>query len=171
MVIRSIRGRDRLSKTEKILRTERSSLSKSHFLKTSVKKLGPLARQIAGKPIDAAIVQMRFSKKLAAREVQKHLEQARDEAIVRRGMGLGAVQGTMGERAEIEVKGGKRRVVEDRTRIYVDQAWVGRGRFGTELDHRAMGRINFMRPPTTSRSALSFHSVVFFPGRILCRRS
>ncbi|KAL8864738.1 MAG: hypothetical protein Q9174_007241 [Haloplaca sp. 1 TL-2023] len=52
----------------------------------------PLARQIAGKPIDEAIIQMRFSKKKAARDVKKHLEYARDEAIVKRGMGLGMVQ-------------------------------------------------------------------------------
>ncbi|KAI4128070.1 MAG: hypothetical protein LQ347_004328, partial [Umbilicaria vellea] len=80
MTIRSIRSRGRLTKTVQILRTERSHLAKSHFLKTSVKKLGPLARQIAGKPIDDAIIQMRFSPKKAAREVKKHLEYARNEA-------------------------------------------------------------------------------------------
>jgi ribosomal protein L22 len=151
MVIRDIQGRQRLSKTAKIQRTERQSLSKSHMLKTSVKKLGPLARQIAGKPIEAAIVQMRFSKKKAAREVKKHLEHARNEAIVRKGMGLGEVEGTKGEGSvEIELKGGKRRMVADRTGIYVDQAWVGRGTYGREPDHRARGQINTMRPPFTS---------------------
>lgn len=124
------------------------------MLKTSVKKLGPLARQIAGKPIEAAIVQMRFSKKLAAKEVKKHLEHARNEAIVRKGMGLGEVQGTKGEGergpVEIELKDGKRRVVTDRTGIYVDQAWVGRGTYGREPDHRARGQIYIMRPPYTS---------------------
>src|SRR5262249_14537635 len=75
-------------KKEVIARTERSLLSKSHFLKTSVKKLMLLARQIAGKDIDDAIVQMRFSKKAAAREVLAHLKHAKNEAIARSGMGL-----------------------------------------------------------------------------------
>lgn len=151
MVIRDIRGRHRLSKTEKIMRTERQSVSKSHMLKTSVKKLGPLARQIAGKPIEAAIVQMRFSKKLAAREVKLHLEHARNEAIVRRGMGLGEVEGTRGEgKVHIELKNGKKKIVHDRTGIYVDQAWVGRGKYGREPDYRARGQINVMWPPYTS---------------------
>ena len=89
MVIREIRRRGRLTKEQQLTKTERTSLSKSHFFKTSMKKLAPLARQIAGKPIDEAILQMRFSKKKAAIDVRKHLIQARDEAIVARGMGLG----------------------------------------------------------------------------------
>jgi len=72
----------------RIARTERSHLSKSPFFKTSLKKLGPLARQIAGKSIDEAIMQMRFSTKKAARDVHKHLIQARNEAVAIRGMGL-----------------------------------------------------------------------------------
>ena len=168
MVIRDIQGRHRLSKTEKIARTERQSLSKSHMLKTSVKKLGPLARQIAGKPIESAIVQMRFSKKAAAREVKLHLEHARNEAIVRRGMGLGEVDGTKGEGpVEIELKNGKRRIVKDRTGIYVDQAWVGRGAYGRESDHRARGQINIMRPPHTSMLSVALPSFTFSPGHLL----
>ena len=61
MVIREIRGRWRMSKTVKLARTERSHLCKSEFFKTSVKKLFPLANQIAGKPLSEAMVQMRFS--------------------------------------------------------------------------------------------------------------
>ena len=89
MVMREVRRRGRLTKEQQLVRTERTSLSKSHFFKTSMKKLAPLARQIAGKPIDEAILQMRFSKKKAAIDVRKHLIQARDEAVVARGMGLG----------------------------------------------------------------------------------
>lgn len=88
MVIRNIRHRGRLTREMRIARTERSHLSKSRFFKTSLKKLGPLARQIAGKSIDEAILQMRFSTKKAAREVHKHLIQARNEAVAIRGMGL-----------------------------------------------------------------------------------
>ncbi len=92
MVIRSMRQRGRLSKKVKLARTERSLLAKSHFFKTSMKKLAPLARQIAGKPIDEAILQMRFSKKKVARDVREHLIQAKNEAIVARGMGLGHLE-------------------------------------------------------------------------------
>lgn len=167
MLIRDIRGRFRMSKTIKILRTERFSVSKSELFKTSVKKLGPLARQIAGKPIEDAIVQMRFSKKKAAAEVKKHLEYARDEAIVRRGMGLGKVklQETQeGEEAVaqapmkpivVEDRKGKRRTVTDLSSIYVDQAWVGRGKYGREPEFRARGRVNLLRPPYTRRSFLT----------------
>jgi ribosomal protein L22 len=89
MAIRMVRRRGRLTKEMRLARTERTHLSRSHFFKTSMKKLAPLARQIAGKPIDEAILQMRFSAKKAAKDVRKHLIQARDEAIVARGMGLG----------------------------------------------------------------------------------
>lgn len=88
MVIRNIRHRGRITREMRIARTERSHLSKSQFFKTSLKKLAPLARQIAGKSIDEAIMQMRFSTKKAAREVHKHLIQARNEAVAIRGMGL-----------------------------------------------------------------------------------
>ncbi len=150
MVIRDIRRRGRHSRTEKIKRTERESLSKSHFIKTSVKKLGPLARQIAGKTVDDAIVQMRFSKKKAAKEVKEHLAHARNEAIVRRGMSLGEAKGTKGETVKIETKEGRRRTVTDRTNLYIDQAWVGRGPYGSQVEPRAMGRVNVLRPPSTS---------------------
>ncbi|KAL8728899.1 MAG: hypothetical protein Q9181_005188 [Wetmoreana brouardii] len=100
MIIRDVRNRGQLTKAQRIARTERESLCKSHFFKTSIKKLMPLARQIAGKPIEEAIIQMRFSKKKAARDLKKHLEYARDEAIVKRGMGLGMVKQEADEAAE-----------------------------------------------------------------------
>ncbi|MCJ1320663.1 54S ribosomal protein L22, mitochondrial [Xylographa vitiligo] len=159
ILIRSLHRRFRTRKSIRLLRTERSSVTKSQFLETSIKKLGPLARQIAGKPIEDAIVQMRFSKKRVAGEVLKHLRYARDEAVVRKGMGLGSVRRN-GEEPEKEkggiviLKSGKKRVVEDRTGIYVDQAWVGRGSYGREPDYRARGQVYTLRPPTTSITVL-----------------
>lgn len=159
-----------MNKTVKILRTERFSLSKSAWIKTSLKKLGPLARQIAGKPIEDAIVQMRFSKKKAAADVKKHLEYARDEAMVRKGMGLGMVKRKGGDKSMegaegtaeaeteeimtpivVEDRKGKRRTVTDRTSIYVDQAWVGRGVYGKEPSYRARGRVDVLQLPYTSK--------------------
>ena len=176
-VIQTITRGGRLSKTQFVKRTEREHLVKSHNMKTSVKKLGMLARQIAGKDIDDAITQMRFSKKKVATEVLKQLEFARDEAVVMRGMGLGNFQlqddadnlnkssadvsGTSPKLAEtkpsnkplqIQLKDGKRHLVDNRSKIYIDQAWVGRGPYGKLPDYRAKGRMNIMRTPWTSIS-------------------
>ncbi|KAL9577248.1 MAG: hypothetical protein Q9212_006488 [Teloschistes hypoglaucus] len=174
MIIRDIRNRGQLTKAQQLKRTERESLCKSQFFKTSIKKLYPLARQIAGKPIEEAIIQMRFSKKRVARDVKKHLEYARDEAVVKRGMGLGMVKPEESEAAEKEEsdvdrklkadpgnkanrpgmvvidKKGKRRFVKDTSSIYVDEAWVGRGSYRGKLDYRARGRAWVMKCPETS---------------------
>ncbi|RAL10271.1 mitochondrial 54S ribosomal protein uL22m [Aspergillus homomorphus CBS 101889] len=163
MVIREVRRRGRLTQAEKIMRTERESLSKSHFFKTSVKKLGPLARQIAGKNIDEAMLQMRFSKKKAAKDVLEHLEHAKNVAIVRSGMGLGAVQGQGGEESSpkqkqkpvtITLKDGSKKTIADPSAIYIEQAWVNRGPYGSDYDHRARGVINRLRPPHTGLSVV-----------------
>ena len=87
-VIKQVRRRGRLTREELIARTERTHTSRSAFFATSIKKLNPIARQIAGKSIDAAIMQLRFSRKKNARSVLKHLLQARNEAVVIKGMGL-----------------------------------------------------------------------------------
>ena len=178
MIIREIRNRGHLTRKQQIARTEREHLSKSAMFKTSIKKLLPLARQIAGKPVEEAIVQMRFSKKRVARDVKKHLEYARDEAIVARGMGLGNVNSEQENRepegksdgganqkdAEkeqwqgmvVEDRKGKRRFVNDVSSIYVDEAWVGRGSYGKVPEFRARGKINMLRPPETSKSTKSY---------------
>ena len=77
-----------MTREEILKRTEREHVLRSHYFKTSYKKLMPLARQIRGKTIDEALLQMRFSPKRAAREVHAQLIRARNEAIVRKGMGL-----------------------------------------------------------------------------------
>ncbi|KAL1867959.1 39S ribosomal protein L22, mitochondrial [Paecilomyces lecythidis] len=157
MVARTIRRRGRLTKTEEILRSERESLAKSHWFKTSVKKLTPLARQIAGKNIDEAILQMRFSKKKAAKDVLEHLKHAKNVAIVNAGMGLGAVQAAEGEKPKpitVTLKSGERKVIKEPTDIYIAQAWVNRGPFGVDYDHRARGNINLLRPPHTGLSVV-----------------
>ena len=152
MVIREIRRRGRLSKKEALRRTERELLSKSHDFATSVKKLVPLAKQIAGKTVDDAIVQMRFSKKKVAKEVKAHLEHAKNEAIVKRGMGHGQVKGAEKNFAPVKIitKDGKRVTVEDPTTLYVDQAWCNKGFFGITPDFRARGNMHMMKNRTTS---------------------
>ncbi|WEW60198.1 39S ribosomal protein L22, mitochondrial [Emydomyces testavorans] len=178
MIIRTVRRRGRLTRREQIMQSERDLTSKSHWFKTSVKKLGPLARQIAGKNIDEAILQMRFSKKKAARDVKAFLEHAKHEAIVARGMGFGQLQAqaesATGETAEgeeqvkttaitprnnakpvtLRLKDGRYLSITDPTSIYVAQAWVNRGPYGTEPSHRARGNIHILRPPYTSLSVV-----------------
>lgn len=156
MVVREIRKRGRVSRAVQIKRTERESLSKSHWFKTSVKKLGPLARQIAGKNIDEAILQMRFSKKKAAQDILGHLEHAKNVAMVRAGMGLPTSEGEAKANKSLTVtlKSGERKKIDDPTSIYIEQAWVNRGPYGFGMDHRARGQIHRLRPPVTGISVL-----------------
>ena len=180
MVIRAVKARWRIDKAVKLARTERSHLSKSAFFKTSIKKLFPLANQITGKPLSEAMVQMRFSKKKAAQDVLRHLEYARDQAVAIKGMGLGQVQvqgqsderdmeDSQGaeepqepkqeeERLIIQDKTGKKRTITDRSAMYVDEAWVGRGPYGTGFDYRGRGVVNRLRLPYTSKSSPSLLS-------------
>jgi ribosomal protein L22 len=151
-IINHVRSDWKISKDDHLKRTERSIMVRSLDLKTSRKKLGKLARQIAGKTIDEALLQMRFSKKRVAGEVIKHLEHARNLAIVERGMGLGKPEGRMGEKIRIRLKDGSQKKVEDRTQLYIDQAWVGRGEYELEMDHRARGRGHLMKKVYTSES-------------------
>lgn len=141
-------------------------MAASHFFKTSMKKLAPLARQIAGKSLDEAILQMRFSNKKVSQEVRQHLIQARNEAIVIKGMGLGRV--TENEDAELQpdpseapplphqtpLKTYKKGEEADPTDMYVAQAWVNRGEYGQLPDYRARGRMNIMKPPHTGITVL-----------------
>ena len=179
-IIQQITKGGRLSRQQVIKRTEREHLVKSHMMKTSVKKLGMLARQIQGKRIEDAITQMRFSRKKIAQEVLKQLEFARDEAVVMRGMGLSGTKTlttsddaqadnatstssssssssselSSGKPISIQLKNGKRHAIPDKRAIYIDQAWVGRGPYGKLPDYRARGRIYVMRTPWTSISVL-----------------
>ncbi|KAL2178420.1 mitochondrial 54S ribosomal protein uL22m [Thermothelomyces heterothallicus CBS 202.75] len=173
MVIRSLqRGTNPFSReprAARIARTERQLTSKSPWLATSTKKLVHLARQIQGKTLEDALVQMRFSKKKYAQEVKYQLELARDIAIVERGMGLGSAKKAQeggdnnnnnnnnnnngGKVIEIQDKNGKWIKIDDPTRMYVAEAWVNRGPLrGTLPEFRARGRVNFQRLPSASIS-------------------
>jgi ribosomal protein L22 len=154
MVIREIVKRGRLSRAQLLKRQERELLSKSHDFKTSVKKLVPLAKQITGKTLEDAIIQMRFSKKKVAVDVKEHLEHAKNEAIVKRGMGLGGTKGF--HPVKIQTKDGKRVTVDNPTRIYIAQAWCSKGLYTETPDYRAQGRIHAMKNRTTSKYLFQF---------------
>lgn len=167
MVIRHIERGGRLTKEMQIARTERTHTSRSHFFKTSMKKLAPLTRQIAGKSLDEAILQMRFSKKKAAKDVREHLLQARHEAITAKGMGLKEDRTVAESKALIRdpslsrplpnqtpIKTKKAGSTPDPTEIYVSEAWTNRGPYGREPDYRARGRVYIMRPPHTGMTVV-----------------
>lgn len=88
LVISGVKRHGRMTKAQKLLRTERQSLYRSQLLPTSTKKLQKVVNQIAGKTVSEALVQLRFSPKRVARDVIKGLEIAQNEAIAARGMGL-----------------------------------------------------------------------------------
>jgi ribosomal protein L22 len=153
-VIQMVHRNGRISRAERILRTEREFTLKSPFLPTGYKKLVHLSHQIAGKTLDDAMAQMKFSKKKFAAEVRHQLEEARDKAIVTRGMGLGNVndQGEAGAGLrKIQTKDGKWMTIPNPTRMYVAQSWVGRGPIrARQLDYKGRGRCGIIKKPSTS---------------------
>ena len=210
MVIRDVKRSGRPTRAMLLARTERTAQVKSAFFKTSIKKLSPLARQIAGKSIEEAIIQMRFSKKKVAKDVLKHLIHARNYAIVAHGMGLNPNAASLEKlvpkvpQAE-DIEAAIQSVVETKyfdstkatvptvtsqavlpnnpviisdpsnspalpyqnpnksltkgtgrnpTDIYIAQAWVNRGPYGSEASPRARGRMDILKPPHTGVSVL-----------------
>ncbi|KAK2681361.1 hypothetical protein RAB80_003154 [Fusarium oxysporum f. sp. vasinfectum] len=155
-VIQMVRRNGRLTREERIQMSERQLLHKSEFMPTSVKKLVMLARQIAGKSVDDAIVQMKWSKKKMAAEIGYYLEEARDLAIAQRGMGLGKVNNEILKTPKkIQTVDGKWIEIEDPTRMYIAQSWVGRGPWrGKRIDYKGRGRMGIIRHPSTSLTVL-----------------
>ncbi|KAK0751421.1 ribosomal protein L22/L17 [Schizothecium vesticola] len=157
MVIRRVHaGTDAFSReprAARLKRTERESRMASPWLPTSVKKLVMLARQVAGKPVDEALTQMRYSKKKMAAEVRVELEKAMELAVVARGMGLGAADkaGKKREPVRIKTKDGKWIDVADPTKVYIAEAFVNRGpwRF-KRLVPGSRGRSSLHYSPATS---------------------
>ncbi|KJZ72476.1 hypothetical protein HIM_08145 [Hirsutella minnesotensis 3608] len=155
-VIQMVRNNGLLSREERIKMSERELLHKSHFLPTSIKKLVMLSRQIAGKSIDDAIAQMKWSKKKMSAEIKYYLEEARDLAVAQRGMGLGKANGEILQQPrKIRTRDGKWMEITDPTRIYIAQSWVGRGPWRSkEIEYKGRGRIGITQHPSTSFSIL-----------------
>ncbi|KAG5519086.1 hypothetical protein PMAC_002172 [Pneumocystis sp. 'macacae'] len=89
-------------------------------MKTSPKKLTKIAKQIAGKKLKDAILQMDFSKKKAAKNVAESLKNARIRAI----------------NNEL-----------DENTLFVDQALVGKGIYIKQPWFRGRGRMSIRRRP------------------------
>ncbi|KAF8311167.1 ribosomal protein L22 [Clavulina sp. PMI_390] len=82
--------------------------------KISHRKLNALGRQISGKPIDQAVLQMMFSEKKASTRIKSMLCIARDHAVDYKGL--------------------------DRSRLVVSQAWVEKGSKQKRVDIKGRGR-------------------------------
>ncbi|KAI1850273.1 hypothetical protein JX266_004131 [Neoarthrinium moseri] len=149
-VMQMVRSGGRMTKEQRIRLTEKELTLKSENLNTSYKKLMFLTRQISGKTLDDALTQMRYSKKKTAPEIIYLLKEARDRAVVSRGMGLGKVNGdTLDKTRKIQTKDGKWIEVRDPTSLYVDQAWVGIGQDrGLRIQYHARGRMSKMVKPS-----------------------
>ncbi|KAH6652481.1 ribosomal protein L22/L17 [Truncatella angustata] len=149
-VMQMVRNGGKMTKDQRIKMTEKELTQKSENLNTSTKKLMFLTRQIQGKTLDDALTQMRYSKKKTAPEIIYVLNEARDRAIVGRGMGLGQVNGeVLAKPRKVLTKDGKWIEVEDPTRLYIDQAWVGKGQNrGMRIQYHARGRMSRMIKPS-----------------------
>lgn len=154
-VIQLVKRGGRTTRAERIRAAEREVTLRGPWLRTSTKKLGGLARQIAGKTLDEAMVQMRFSRKKWAAKVNDHLDYSRDVAVAVHGMGLGEANGEapLAKPVLLVLKDGRKVKVTDPTNIYIDQAWVNRGRYvlGRILRH-GRGRKS---PAYTPHSSIS----------------
>jgi ribosomal protein L22 len=153
-VMQMVRNGGKLTKEQRIKLSEKEVTQKSENLNTSTKKLMFLSRQIAGKSVEDALTQMRYSKKKTASEIMYVLKEARDRAIVSRGMGLGQVNGELFDKPQkIQTKDGKWLEVTDPTGLYIDQAWVGKGPpRGLRIQYHARGRMSRMIKPTARKS-------------------
>lgn len=164
-VTRALDFRGGETKQERIKRTERELLSKSPWISTSYKKLGMLARQIAGKTLGEAKLQMKMSRKKHAAEVLYQLDLAHDTAMVERGMGLGRFNGEYEpEKAEKkrirDYRNGKWVDIQDPTRMYVDEVWVNRGPWrGKRPNYRARGRVDIIQMPQASKLRIDYSLV------------
>ncbi|ETS74710.1 hypothetical protein PFICI_13194 [Pestalotiopsis fici W106-1] len=149
-VMQMVRNGGKVTKEQQIKMTEKEVTQKSENLNTSTKKLMFLTRQIQGKTLDDALTQMRYSKKKTASEVAFLLKEARDRAIVSRGMALGQVNGEIMEKPrKIQDKEGNWMEVSDPTSLYIDQAWVGKGPpRGMRIQYHARGRMSRMMKPS-----------------------
>ncbi|KAG6814172.1 hypothetical protein H0H92_000848 [Tricholoma furcatifolium] len=97
--------------------------------KISHRKLNMLGRQIAGKPIDYAILQMQFSEKRASTRIMNMLATARDHAVRYK-----------------KLKEGK---------LVVAEAWVSKGPKGQRrLDIKGRGRMGFQTHPNSKLSVV-----------------
>lgn len=132
MVVRQVaRALDpwgRETKAERLARTERTLTYRGPVWHLSVKKHVKLAHQIAGRTLDDAMVQMRFSKKKHARDIGITLDAARDEAATVAGMGIKDLAAPKVKGEKIQLKNGQWVHITDPTKLYIEQAWVNKGR-------------------------------------------
>ncbi|TLD14548.1 hypothetical protein PspLS_11146 [Pyricularia sp. CBS 133598] len=125
---RALDPEGRETKAERLARTERTLTYRGPVWRLPPKKHVKLARQIAGRTVDDAMIQMRFSKKKFARDIGITLDAARDEAAAVAGMGLKEPAGEKSKAEKIQLKNGQWVTITDPNKLYIEQAWVNNGR-------------------------------------------
>ncbi|TLS28464.1 hypothetical protein PpBr36_02100 [Pyricularia pennisetigena] len=127
-VSRALDPEGRETKAERLARTERTLTYRGPVWRLAPKKHVKLARQIAGRTVDDAMIQMRFSKKKYARDIGITLDAAKDEAAVVAGMGIKEPADEKFKPEKIQLKDGKWVTITDPNKLYIEQAWVNNGR-------------------------------------------
>ncbi|KAF2758437.1 ribosomal protein L22 [Pseudovirgaria hyperparasitica] len=140
-ITRAVQSKWSMTRKEILNMTERKVVQRSANLSTSTKKLMLLARQVAGKTLEEAEAQMRFSKKRYALSLRLLLEQVRNRAVIESGMGLGTDL-PKGQEKHIVLKDGRKHKVKNETGLYLDQAWVEKGQHMKDVEFRAKGKVN-----------------------------
>ncbi|KAF9780192.1 ribosomal protein L22 [Thelephora terrestris] len=102
--------------------------STAHF-KISQRKLNKIGRQIAGKPIDYAILQMKFSEKRVSTRIQSMLNLAKKHAVTYKGL--------------------------NPEKLIVSEAWVTKGEnFHKRIDIKGRGRMGVKVHPEAKMSVV-----------------
>ncbi|CAG8594453.1 1928_t:CDS:2 [Ambispora leptoticha] len=104
--------------TEARFKHKEHKYSTTNF-RISPRKLTFLARQVAGKNLDEAIKQMEFSPKKASKKIMNSLITARDHAW-------------------------RYKMMEPR-RLYIEQAWVGKGVYRKRINYHSRGRFSLLK--------------------------
>ncbi|KAG7096964.1 hypothetical protein E1B28_004361 [Marasmius oreades] len=108
---------------------KRKQMKKAHShkystanFKISPRKLNMLGRQISGKPIDEAILQMQFSEKRASNRILNMLATARDHAVSYKGL--------------------------EKPKLVISEAWVTKGKYMKRIEPRARGHFGVRTHPS-----------------------
>ncbi|KAF9259511.1 ribosomal protein L22 [Marasmius fiardii PR-910] len=114
---------------------KRKQVKKSHShkystanFKISPRKLNMLGRQISGKPIDEAILQMQFSEKRASNRILNMLATARDHAVAYKGL--------------------------EKPKLVVSEAWVTKGKYMKRIEPRGRGHFGIRTHPSAKMNVV-----------------
>lgn len=114
----------------------------------SHRKLNKLGRQIAGKPVDYAILQMKFSEKRASTRIQSMLTLAKKHAAEYKGLNPGKLIVC----TSVSLLDGLRATPLN---LFLAEAWVTKGEnFHKRIDIKGRGRVGVKHHPEAKMSVV-----------------